>query len=310
MSDVDDSVVDDQDVDDSSTDDKGGTDDQSTDDQSGADGKPPIVGDGGDDDTKNRPAEFGDDWREKLGGEDAEKLARYATPQAAIAGGISAQKKLSERGPAPMPGEGATEEELAEWRKEAGLPAKAEDYSIDIGRDIDEIAQPAVDGVVAKAFELGMTEANINSIVATYFDEQDKAIEVRQTQDVETKEATEDTLREEWGGDFRRNLNLISALLGDASDKVLTGRTADGTPVGSDPEILRAFLSIALKDNPRGVTVPSTGGTMATSVDDEIGEIEKLMTEDRKKYDKDEKLQERYRDLLQWRIDHKEKEKA
>ena len=125
----------------------------------------------------------------------------------------------------------------------------------------------------------------------------------RAEKDIELEQKGEDALREEWGPEFRRNINLIHGML-DATgsqklkDQLLLGRLADGTPVGSSPEILKMLAGLALIQNPSGIVVPGAEANPLQGVEDEIGKIEKTMRENRKAYDKDEKMQAKYRELL------------
>jgi len=255
----------------------------------------PIVS--ADDEKPPQPAEFGDDWRDKIGGENASRLERYASPNAAIDALISAQTKLSERGPTPMPGDDATEEDLAAWRVEAGLPEAPDKYEVTLGRDVDAVAQVAVDGLVETAFAEGLNEKQTNSVLSRFFDEQDKAMDARDQQDITQKETAEEMLRTEWGAEYKRNIGLITSYLGEHSQKILTGRMADGNPTGSDPDVLRMILGKALENNPRGVTVPASGGNMVESAVDERDAILKQMSENRSAYNKDTKMQGRLLEL-------------
>ena len=71
--------------------------------------------------------------------------------------------------------------------------------------------------------------------------------------------------------------------------------------MGADPDVKRFLLSLALINNPAGVVVPASSGDMAKGVNDRIGEIEKLMRENRKEYNKNEEVQAEYRRLLEAR---------
>lgn len=106
-------------------------------------------------------------------------------------------------------------------------------------------------------------------------------------------------------------MNLVNSFLDNApnglKDKILTGRLSDGTPIGSDPDTLRWLLQLELERNPTGVVVPSSGAGIKQGVDDEIKTIEESMRKDRKAYDRDEKTQKRYRDLLEYRLNAEEK---
>jgi hypothetical protein len=70
------------------------------------------------------------------------------------------------------------------------------------------------------------------------------------------------------------------------------------------PGVLEGLASISRQLNPVNQIAPKTGITAQQTLDDEISDIEKLMRDDRKAYNKDEKIQTRYRELLQIRIDH------
>ena len=78
----------------------------------------------------------------------------------------------------------------------------------------------------------------------------------------------------------------------------------EGRAIMNIPEVLQGLAEVARKLNPVAQLAPSTGRTPSETLDDEIAGIEKVMREDRKAYNKDEKMQARYRELLQIRIDH------
>ena len=66
----------------------------------------------------------------------------------------------------------------------------------------------------------------------------------------------------------------------------------------NNPDILRGFVNLALEVNPAGPLVPAGSGNPMESIAEEKGKIEKMMRENRKAYDKDDKVQERYRELI------------
>ena len=55
--------------------------------------------------------------------------------------------------------------------------------------------------------------------------------------------------------------------------------------------MLKWLVAEALAKNPTGVIVPQGGSGAAASVEARMKEIEKVMRENRKAYDKDEKMQ-------------------
>jgi len=250
------------------------------------------------------------DWRDKFSGGDAQKAARlqrYASPQALTDALIAAQNKIRAGDLKPTLGKDAKPEEVAAFREAHGIPAEPGKY--DLGDlEVPEGEKPMVDKFLASAHSVNMTPDQVRTALKAYTDISEEARNARIAQDNEIKASAEDALRAEWGEDYRTNINLVTNLLDAAPeglrDKLLRGRLADGTPIGSSPEALRFLVGLARERNPAGVVVPS-GVITAQSVDDEIQKIEKTMREDRAAYNRDEKMQARYRQLLVWRSSQK-----
>src|SRR5690349_11821180 len=84
------------------------------------------------DTSQQQTGPWGDDWREKLANGDDKKLkalGRFASPEALWAAQEEAQRKISEGlKPKAKPGEKATAEEWAAWRKDNNIPEAVDDY--------------------------------------------------------------------------------------------------------------------------------------------------------------------------------------
>jgi hypothetical protein len=69
-----------------------------------------------------------------------------------------------------------------------------------------------------------------------------------------TAPETEDTLRAEWGNEYRKNVNLVKSLMDTAPaevrDRVMSARLSDGTPLLSDPHAVKWLNSLAREVNP------------------------------------------------------------
>lgn len=246
------------------------------------------------------------DWRATVSKDDAKVLARlerYASPEAAMQALIAAQNRIRSGELAPVLGKNATPDQLKEYREAMGIPDTPDKY--DLGKDV------GVDGLDAKllgivfkgAHDTHQTPEQLKATMLAWKQISQEVADNQATRDQDLQKASEDTLRAEWGTEYRRNINLVHGLLdGSASpemkDKLLGGRLADGTPIGSSPEALKMLVGLALIQNPTGVVVPGSEGNQAQGIDDEIAKIEKGMRENRLAYNKDEKLQARYRDLL------------
>lgn len=250
-----------------------------------------------------------DQWRELMAGDDEKylkQLQRYASPLEVAKKAKNLETRLSSGElKAPLQKD-ASPETIKEWRAQNGIPEAPEKYDLDIGggRKIGDEDKPFVNQFLKNAHETNQTPEQVKASLRAYYDIQDGITEQVQANDRKVAEATEETLRSEWGGEYKRNLNLVKGLLdgvGGAGlqDKFLHGRLADGTPIGASPEAMRMLVSLALINNPAGTVVNNEGGNVEQAVSDEIGKIEKFMRENRKAYDKDEKVQARYRELIE-----------
>jgi len=256
------------------------------------------------------------DWRETVSKDDAKmlgRLGRYASPEAAMQALIAAQNRISAGELKPVLGKNPTADQLKEFREANGIPETPDKYDLgDMGKTL---SKDAVDLLLAEAHATNQTPAQVQASLKAYNSVFAKAMEMRHENDVAAKQASEDALRAEWGPEFRRNLNLVHGLLdGNASqplkNQVLGARLPDGTLLGSSPEVLKLLVSLALVQNPSGVVVPGSEANPLQGVEDEIGKIEKAMRENRTAYNKDEKMQARYRELLGAREQMKPRAKA
>lgn len=243
-------------------------------------------------------ATWPENWREQFAGEDKDaqtRLARYGTPKDVAKALIAAQQKISSgeyKRVAPPP-DGATEEVLSKWREDNGLPTKADAYEIlPQGVVIDNLDESGK-ATLAK-FQNGFLKGNLSQGQAK--EVSNVIYEMAQTQMAERAQAdagamdkVEDTLRAEWGPEYRSNIMMNKAHLdktfGDEmSSKLLTARLEDGTRLADLPEFNKAINSWARSEG--GDMIYDGGGSAAATVDSRIAEIEKVMSTDLNKYDK------------------------
>ena len=236
------------------------------------------------------------------------RLERYSSEEAVIDALIAAQNKIATGGlKSPLPKD-PTPEQVADWRRENGIPEKPEDYEITLpeGRTLGEADAAFVDDFIASAAHAtNMTPEQASAAVAWYQDAQERELAARHQMDAEiTQEATA-TLRAEWGSEMQLNKNMISGLLDAApegvKDGILGGRLADGTPIVSDVKVLRWLANIAREVNPVATVVPGSSGNAAQAIESELASIQKLMGDHKSDYWKGpqaEKMQSRYRELI------------
>lgn len=248
-----------------------------------------------------------EDWRSRMARGDEKiikRLERYASPEAAADALIAAQNRISSGELKTALPKDPSEAELKQWRKDNGIPEAPDKYDLkfDSGLVIGENDKPAIDGFLETAHGLNLTPDQAKGAIEWYFQNQEQqAQEIEQQDDIDTQ-STQDELNSEWGPEYRRNINMIRGMMdkipAEARKRLEGARLPGGKAVFNDPDILRGFAALALEINPAGTLVPSGGGDPMKGVEEEIQAIEKTMKENRSQYNKDEKMQSRYRELL------------
>lgn len=252
---------------------------------------------------------WGDDWREKLAGEDAkklERLKRFASPEALLTAQEEAAKKISEglKPKARPDAAKATDDDWKAWREENGIPHEVTDYVKAIpmpdGRQIGDDDKPVIEFFSGKALARGVSPADMGVMVDAYYAMQEEQVAAVETADADFKRESLKTLKAEYGGDFDANIAALrpyfESVNADLFGNLLGGRLADGSKIGDHPDVMRFFISKAVAENPLATIVPS-GGSGAQGIDNEIAALEKRMGEDRDAWFKDEKAQKRLQQL-------------
>lgn len=268
-----------------------------------------------DPDAKPPVGDFPDDWREKLAGDDAKFLAtlkRYSSPKSFSDAFKALRQKMSSGELKESLKENATPEELAEFRKQNGIPEAPEAYldKLPDGLVIGDDDKPAFEKLAATLHGLNAPKPIYDAVARVYFDvlEEQQAEQFEQFR--EAKTLTEDELRAEWGGDYRRNVNLVNGFLDGAPDgvkDVLTGavftdpETGKAVPLASHAGVLRWLADLAREINPVATVVPGAGANQASAIADEMASLKTMMANRHSEYWKGpnaEKHQARYRELL------------
>jgi len=241
---------------------------------------------------------WSESWRQDYAGEDKgklDKLSRYASPNAAFDGLIAATQKISSgdyKQVVDFPSEG-TEKEQAAWRSENGIPESAEKYEFE-----DESMKTV-------AFENNLSPEVAQVALDWQEATQKAADDAIADSDAKDTEATEDTLRSEWGNEYRVNMNKIHGLLDGAQegvkDQLMNARLGDGTMLGSNPTVLKFLADIALLQNPTTTVVPADGD-LHGSLETELKDLQGMMRNKTSEYWKGPKAdghQARVRELNQ-----------
>lgn len=275
-------------------------------DKGGADDKGSDQGDKGADKGAAEP-----DWRARMAGDDAaflKRLARFPDEATFAKSFRSLEAKLSSgEYVKPLP-ENATAEEKATWRKENGLPEKADEYveklALPNGLVIGESEKPVVAELAAVAHESNLDPKAFNGLVAKYYEIQDKQRQAQEDADAAYKVDSEDALRKDWQGpDFRRNLtavnNLISTWPEGLASAVLAGRDPEGRKLGDNPAFIRQLASLALELNPAATLVPAGTTDPGKNVQARLEEIRTIRRNDPNAYESNKAMQKEELELIE-----------
>lgn len=245
-----------------------------------------------------------EDWQKRLAGEDEKALkqvARYASPEEVWKKARALEQRLSSGDLRPALPKNAKPEELTAWRKDNGIPEKADGYDLK-GIEIPEQDRPVIGGIVAKLHGVNATPEVVRTAVKVYYEEQARQVEQRATLDEQQRVSALDTLNQEYGGQFRRNVNLVEGVLSkfpqSVRDALKAARLPDGTALFNNADAVRGFVALALEMNPAGIVAPAGGGDMAQTMLDQYKAIQTEKIADRKAFNKDAAKQEHERNLI------------
>lgn len=273
-----------------------------------------VTGDGtnpeGTDEPVTAPADWPEDWRQKLVGDDEKalkRLERYKSPADVSKALFAAQQKISSGELKSAKPENASPEEIAKWRKDNGIPDSPDKYDLALpdGLVIGENDKPIVDEVLKAAHEADASPAVVQSMVSTFYKMQDMQAAQQAEQDAAFKAETEDALRSEWGNEYRRNLNQVEGFLGGLPNglgaRLAMARLSDGRPLGADPDAVAWLAQQAREANPLASVMGNDPGDKGQALSDEIASLETMMGDRKSEYwkgPKAESLQARYRELV------------
>jgi hypothetical protein len=226
-----------------------------------------------------------DNWRETVSKADAKKLAqlqRYASVEAMGDALFAAQERIRSGELKPVLNAKATPEELAEWREAHGIPITPDKYDLKDVK-IDDSDKPMLAEILKAAHESNQTPEQVAATVKTWNQIKQAAFDNQAIKDKAHATATEDTLRAEWGSEFRRNMNLIHGLLDmsgsqEVKDTFLASRMPNGVAIGNSPEMLKLLVGLSLINNPTGVVVPGGGASTGEGVREQLTKLQQIPT--------------------------------
>jgi hypothetical protein len=224
------------------------------------------------------------DWRKAVSGGDesaAKLLERYTTPDAFGKAHLEAVKKISAGEFAkPLPAD-AKPEQVAEWRKANGIPEKPDAYfeKLPNGRVIGADDKPMFDEVAQRLHAKNAPPELVHELVDWYYGMADKESATLTETDRAHSQAFEDTMRQEWGADYRANDNHLKNFMEGMSPdlkKAFDGFGPDGKKLMHNPEVVKWLANIAREFNPVGMVTPGGNESQMMSIEAELAKLKKM----------------------------------
>ncbi|MFK7944566.1 MAG: hypothetical protein AB8B85_16855, partial [Paracoccaceae bacterium] len=189
MSEADAEVQDTPEVDAKPADDQGAAPDTKTLGDGGADDKPVAA-----------PADWPEDWRTKLAGDDEKlqkRLDRMSSPADVLKSWRALEQKQSTGEMKATLPENATDEQVAEYREANGIPAEPKGYldKLPDGLVIGENDEEIVNGFLDKAHGMNADPEFVGQAIDWFYGEQERRIADLDKTDGESKRDAEETLR-------------------------------------------------------------------------------------------------------------------
>jgi hypothetical protein len=198
----------------------------------------------------------------------------------------------------------ATPEQVTEWRQANGIPEKPEAYfeKMPDGLVIGKDDQPLFSDFAQEMHKLNVAPPVMHAVAKWYYALADReSAAVAESDKRQAAEATQ-ALRDAWGNDYKGNIGQVMSFLDGMGKEMkaqfLDATLPDGRRLFNSPDVIKWLATQAREVNPAGTLIPNAGENQMQSLDTEIAGIEKVMRENRAEYNRNDKMQERYRQLL------------
>lgn len=248
------------------------------------------------------PAALPDNWRELASGGDkdvAKILERYSGLQG-VAKALLEKERLIRSGKIKqdMP-DPKDEKAMAAWRKDQGIPEKAEDYKIPepITKRLIDADKPVLANFTEFALTKNAPPAFVEMAAEWYVDMSEKAAEAQSEADAKATEEADDALRAAWSRDeYKGNITLAKRFWESSGVEGLSeARLPDGRRLGDIPGFVQFSSDQGRSAFGDAVFASSDAAAKHTG---RKTEIEKILNTDIDRY-YSEGLDKEYSEILQ-----------
>jgi hypothetical protein len=247
------------------------------------------------------------DWREKWSGGDEKelkRLQRFTSPDAVFKSFREIETKFSTAKLRTELPANPTPEQIAEYRRENGVPEEPTKYYDGIKNVvIGEEDRPIVNKFLEKMHGANASVPVVEAALSAYYaiQEEQQAADIDAQKLYRTEQ--EDILREAWGtADFRSNLNAIRNTMASMPDSLKEGLESwvdhNGNLLMNNAEFLQWIGSVSRELNPAGVVVPGGSGDQMQNIDQELAKFGEMRRSNIDAWSRNEPAQKRERELL------------
>ena len=184
----------------------------------------------------------------------------------------NAQKLIGKKTINKIPGQDATEEERQSFFRELGVPDNPEKYelnteSVPEGAELDE---NLLNNFKDTAHKLNMTPDQAQGLMDWFHQQTGQSLQDAQQQNEQQKQEAMQALKQEWGRDFDKNLQVANRLV----DKYELSGILDQEKLSNSPDLAKALNQIA-KDmgEDQNINTPKGSGISAQDAKAKADEI-------------------------------------
>jgi len=215
------------------------------------------------------------DWKANLSDEiRADKSLENIKDIEGLAKSYVHAQKLVGSDKIPVPNKFATDKDWDAVYEKLGRPADAAGYKYDLPED-QKIDEASLKNFSDQAHKLGLLPGQANGMVKFYNEMTAASLQESETTAVAAREASSSELKKEWGQAFDQKISQAANLAKSVgASELFNTNMADGTKLGDNPIMIKAFAELAGKMGEDNIT-QSSGPTFQTpaQLEKEIGEL-------------------------------------
>ena len=215
------------------------------------------------------------DWKASLSDEiRADKSLENIKDVEGLAKSYVHAQKLVGADKIPVPNKHATEEDWKEVYKKLGRPEDASGYKYDLPED-QTIDETALKNFSDQAHKLGLLPGQANGMVKFYNEMTAASLQEQDSIAVAARENSVKELKQEWGQAYDQKISQANNLAKTAGiGELFDTNLADGTKLGDNPVMIKAFAELASKMGEDSIT-QSSGPIYQTpaQIEKEIGNL-------------------------------------